>query len=566
MGKRNWTTALLVIVLGTTAFYASSGPQPEYWPLCGSPQNIAPMQDIGGAGIHTRSDAVWNGKDYAVVWTSADDQRLHFRRFFADGTPQGAIATPSGLFADGYRAPRLVWNGSNYGVAWVAHSGLTYQTYFARLDANGALVGSEVKVSFVGMSETANTDAPSLAWSGSGYAVAWSDYRNDTDWNIFATLLNADGTIANSGASHDIILCDAADTQDSPSVAWSKGADYYRAVWIDYRSGTKMEIWGGVLRTDGSVTTDGSALISGSSDSYYPVLCDNGNGLGMVWYDYRNGSPEIYFARLYAGGNKIGTDVRLTYAGVGSYHPRILWTGAEYGVFWYDSRAGSPEIWFQRVSAAGVAAGDNTQVTVTSGMYSPVPAFGRYGYMVTAMGSSHKNFVQAWGCNYAYTPGCPSNLLAYGISGTTATISWQAALDNYTDIAYYAVYRNNTEIGKTSNNYYTDTGLGLNTTYNYTVRAVNAAQYMNDPQTCSATQPQSVYVKTSASFTLMLDKNDPNAHLYWNDGGLNSYNIFKGTSPQVMSLIGSTSGQSADDANVLLDTNNYFYTVDDPGE
>jgi hypothetical protein len=47
---------------------------------------------------------------------------------------------------------------------------------------------------------------------------------------------------------------------------------------------------------------------------------------------------------------------------------------------------------------------------------------------------------------------------------------------------------------------------------------------------------------------------------------MNNYNVFRGTSPQVMQQIGSTSGQSFSDPNVLMDNNLYFYTVDEPGQ
>ncbi len=77
----------------------------------------------------------------------------------------------------------------------------------------------------------------------------------------------------------------------------------------------------------------------------------------------------------------------------------------------------------------------------------------------------------------------------------------------------------------------------------------------------------SVYVKTNATLTLIVNKQDPNAVLSWTDAQpLNSYNVFRGTSPQVMQQIGATSGTSFSDPNVLKDSVLYFYTVDDPGQ
>jgi hypothetical protein len=195
-------------------------------------------------------------------------------------------------------------------------------------------------------------------------------------------------------------------------------------------------------------------------------------------------------------------------------------------------------------------------------MKYPGAAFARYGYLATGTIYQGANFVQAWGCNYASQPPCPENLVAYNVTGSTATISWLPAIDNYTDIAYYQVYRNNTLVGQTSDTYFTDTGLSANTTYEYAVRTVNAAQYTSTG--CGT--GSSIYVKSNATLTLTVNKSQPDAVLSWTDASMNNYNVFRGTSPQVMQQIGSASGQSFSDKNALMDNNLYFYTVDEPGQ
>ena len=524
-----------------------------YWPTCNSPQNIAPMQNGGGSQIFARSSVVWNGKDYAVVWVDYADHRLYFRRFFADGTPVSSATTPSTLYSYHYSPPKIVWNGNGYAVAWVASS-YYYQIYFLKLDQNGAPVGSAVKVSFVGIPETTHCWDPDLAYSGNGYCVTWDDNRNGNN-DIFATLLDNSGIIT----YHDTAISTATDIQSYPRIAWSNGAGRYQIVWEDYRSGSKWEIYGSQISPSNSVTSN-VQLVSSTSNSYNPVIADMGNGLGMAWYDFRDSNYEIYFAKLSAGGSKIQTDIRVTNNGSGQYYPAIVWTGAEFGIFWTDYRTGNYETFFQRVSSSGTLLGSNTQVTYSGDMRYPDAAFAKYGYLVTGTIFGGANYVLAWGCaNDTTPPSCPGNLLAYNITGTSATISWSPSGDNETDLAYYIVYRNNTEIARTSNNYYTDTGLSLSTTYNYMVQPVNAAQLQN--YTCTS----SLYLKTNATLTLMVNKNDPNAKLTWNDEKLNNYNVYRGTSPQVMTLIGNTSGQEFDDPNVLLDNVTYFYTVDEPG-
>lgn len=554
---------LFIVLLMSAVAFSASAPQPESMPYCQSPQQLSPPQLMGEGAVYDPPPVVWNGKEFAAVWIDALNDKLVFMKFYADGTPASARVEIFDTFSS--YSPALVWNGSGYAVAYVNYDeALEWeQVYFARLDADGTPIGSAVRVSSYGVPAASNAGYPTMAWSGNGYAVSYVDDKSG-NYQIYAALLDAAGNVQ----YHDTRIEATAYYQDSPAIAWIPGRSVYQVVWLDYRNGSTLAIHGGQI-TPTNYVMELRQLVSGSSNSVQVSLVNSLNTCGMTWGDYRDGNLEIYFAILNAYGAKATSDIRVTNNAYADYYPQCRWTGVEYGIFWYGIQSSYlMNMAYQRISSAGTLQGTSAQVSGMTELVYPNAAFASHGYLVACiddMGSGV--FTIPFGCNYADIPGCPSNLLAYGVSGSTATIAWQPAIDNYTDIAYYAVYRNNTQIAKTSNTYFTDTGLGLNTTYNYTVRAVNASQYMNDPQTCSSSQPQSVYVKTNASFTLMLDKSsDPDAHLYWSDGGMNSYNIYRGTSPQVMSLIGTTSGQSADDNNVLLETNTYFYTVDDPGQ
>ncbi len=559
--NRNRVAIIVFLLLSAFAFSCTAlPPHPEYWPVCGSPQNIAPMQEIGGSAGWYRSSVAWNGKSFAIVWIDCPSIcTLHFRKFFSDGTPAGAEIVLSTLSCE--YAPKIVWNGSGYAVAWAASVGSERNIYFLRLDAGGNIITGPIQMSTAVLPLTSAHGHPDMAWSGSGYCVTWSDGRNGTR-DIFATLLDANGSIL----YHDIPVCEEVLEQERPRIAWSPAiGGSYQIVWMDGRSGTDFQIWGDLLSPEG--WTNGNIQLTNlpaGENAYYPVVAAMSAGIGLVWNDSRDsGSLEIYFARISNSGTKVGVDVRVTNDTGNSILPSITWTGAEFGVFWRDNRSGNGEIWFQRISSSGALLGGNTQVTSTSmGMDTPDAAFAKYGYLATSTIYGGLNFTIPWGCSADVTPpSCPESPMAYSITGTTATISWLPSVEDFTDIAYYILYRNNTEIAKTSDNFYADSGLSLGTTYKYDLRAVNAAGL-----TTTGCTSASMYLKTNSTLTLKLDKSDPDAHLYWNDEGMNSYNIFRGTSPQVMNLIGSTGECSADDANVILDNINYFYTVDDPGQ
>jgi len=565
MGVRGMA-AVLVLSLGLGAAVAASTPQPDYYPTCGSATDIAPTYAAGGYAIRTRSPVVWNGKDYGVAWVDAGDSRLYFRRFYADGTPVGAATMLSTRVSDSTSAPDMVWNGGGYGIVWAATNPLSKQgIYMVRLDASGVLIpGSETLVG--ASSGTTDSATPALTWNGSLYFCAYTfKYVANTDHDIYSVIVNGAGAIV---ASPVIVGITA--MQDYPSVAWNPSASggNFVVAWDDNRGGTQYKIYGNTVSTGGSVGTE-MILITPPGTAWARVPClavpPAANYIALAYSDQRNTYTEVYFARFDRFLSKIGTEARVVPETVyNAYNPRMAWTGAEFGIVFEDFRSGNRDVWFQAVTPTGVADGTPRQITFSATLQDPALAFARYGWLVTSDGYTTPNYVQAVGCNYVAPPPCPEGALAYNVSGTQATLAWLPSQDPYTDIAYYQVYRNASLVGITDNTAYTDTGLSLSTNYTYSIRAVNAAQYVSSA--CTATS--SVYLKTNATLLLMVAKSasGTDAALSWTDAGLAGYNVFKGTSPQVMSLIGTTGTLSASDSGALSDGVLYFYTVDDPGQ
>ena len=86
-------------------------------------------------------------------------------------------------------------------------------------------------------------------------------------------------------------------------------------------------------------------------------------------------------------------------------------------------------------------------------------------------------------------PSIPAGL---GVSGETAselTLSWSASTDD-TGVSNYVVYRDGVQVATPSGSTYTDTGLSPETSYTYTVRAIDAAGNESAPSpSVSTTTP-----------------------------------------------------------------------------
>ncbi|MBN2384408.1 fibronectin type III domain-containing protein [bacterium] len=549
--------SLLVIVLWA-GIVGAAPIEPNYMPHCYSPQMLAPMQAIGGDSVDSRTSVAWNGQEFGMVWIDYNYQRLKFQAFYADGTPATAVTTPSEKDSLGYfnMHPTLVWNGTHYAVAWAALDGGLSQIFLAFLNRNGTMIGTEIKASFTGMPATVDCYYPNMAYGYNHYAIVWSDARNG-DNDIYCSIIDCDGIYVTTDF---MISTQAYDSQYSPSVTWSTAGHCFVVVWLDSRDSVTA-IWsnwtdhGGLTGSEVQLVWTGQYVLS-------PMVTETGSSLGLTWSDIRDSYLEIYFARLsYNGSYKIGSDIRVSNSFTYANYPYLVWTGAEYGLFWLDERNWSSDIWYNRLDANGSVLGADTQVSYGSGLQYPGAAFADYSFMVTASTYGYVNLAFPWGCSYDDTPPtCPESLGVYNITGTTATVTWLPSQDLETGVSYYQVYRNNTLIAQTSDTEYDDTGLSLSTTYKYDIRAVNAAQLVTTDCPSST-----IYLKTNASLMLMLNKNDWDAILSWTNEGMNAYNIFRGTNPQVLSQIGSTAELFYNDPNIVRDNLNYFYTVDEPG-
>ncbi|WP_068774788.1 lytic polysaccharide monooxygenase [Paenibacillus sp. FJAT-26967] len=71
-------------------------------------------------------------------------------------------------------------------------------------------------------------------------------------------------------------------------------------------------------------------------------------------------------------------------------------------------------------------------------------------------------------------PSTPANLASSAQTTSSVSLSWSASTAA-SGIKNYEVYRNNTLVGTTTTTSYSDTGLTANTTYSYTVKAVDNA-------------------------------------------------------------------------------------------
>jgi chitodextrinase len=169
-------------------------------------------------------------------------------------------------------------------------------------------------------------------------------------------------------------------------------------------------------------------------------------------------------------------------SGGNAIHPETdSWT--ETGVTWNNQPTYDATVLATSTTPTSPNTWTNTTVPTTS-----VTAAGNTNYVVnySASGLQHQIASRESGSTttpqltVVYTtgdtvaPSTPANLVGSNISSSQATLNWDAASDNVA-VTGYQVLRNGTAIATTSTPSYTDTSLSASTSYQYTVKAYDAA-------------------------------------------------------------------------------------------
>ncbi|MET7401615.1 DUF4832 domain-containing protein [Dactylosporangium sp. NPDC005572] len=158
-------------------------------------------------------------------------------------------------------------------------------------------------------------------------------------------------------------------------------------------------------------------------------------------------------------------------------------------------------------------------------------------------------------------PSVPPNLAVAGVTDTTVTLSWTASTDNV-GVTGYQVWRDGVLAGTPAGTTFTDTGRAPGRTYQYTVRALDAAGNVSGPSATVPATTTGCSGDCTAPSTPVLSspgKTDTTVTLSWtastDNVGVTGYEVYRGTT-----LVGSPAGTTFTDTGLTASTA-YGYTV-----
>jgi len=223
-----------------------------------------------------------------VQWTPADGVALctAIRNQFS---PQ--------ITSDGACGAIVTWyDGRNVGI---------YDIYAQRVDSLGVVRWTPVNGVAL-CTAAAYQWFPRIASDGVGGAiVTWEDQR-DGGADIYAQRLSASGAVR--WIPDGVLLSAATGMQRDPTIT-SDGADGAIVTWRDYRNGSDYDVYAQKVDTLGVVRwtpANGVPICTETGNQTFPTITSDGAGGAIVtWYDSRSGNYDIYAQRIDQYGQSV---------------------------------------------------------------------------------------------------------------------------------------------------------------------------------------------------------------------------------------------------------------------
>ena len=138
-----------------------------------------------------------------------------------------------------------------------------------------------------------------------GAIIAWEDNRIGTNWDIYAQRISSNG--AELWQYNGILICNSDNNGDLYSHPYiditSDEAGGAFIAWRDFRNGTNWDIYTQLISKNGILhwEDNGKAICTANNDQGSVVICSDGFGNAFIaWGDKRDDSyGDIYVAKMY---------------------------------------------------------------------------------------------------------------------------------------------------------------------------------------------------------------------------------------------------------------------------
>ncbi|MBI5399993.1 hypothetical protein HZB07_05230 [Candidatus Saganbacteria bacterium] len=193
---------------------------------------------------------------------------------------------------DAQRAPKIGKDGAGgIVVSWTDKGGGSYDIYAQRINKNGQLFW---RADGIPVSQASRTQQNAVF--GNKGILVWEDYRYG-NWDIFAEALSVDGKLL--WGDEGVTVSSADQTQFAPqAIPWRDGSTLI--AWEDYRDGKNYDIFMQRLDSHGEPAWDLNGIKIETNDGARKLkllAAPKDNSFYIFWEDYTNGGKAIYGQR-----------------------------------------------------------------------------------------------------------------------------------------------------------------------------------------------------------------------------------------------------------------------------
>jgi len=241
--------------------------------------------DIGVSTIYESNQSApavaWNGTTYTVVWQDERRSDGYVAIYGTRVTTTGSVQTETAISTVVYNQmnPAIAAGASgNCLVAWEDYRTVKPTVRSAIISSAGTVSGNAQTTT-----QDATLSAPSVAFDGTNYLVAWAADSYPNGWICAARMNSAGARVV--PAEPDISVRTGASSAQNPSVCYT-GTEYIVA-WQDYRNAVSSysDVYAAEIASDGTVLQpDGFVVSQAIYDEMRPVVVASGSLRATIYY------------------------------------------------------------------------------------------------------------------------------------------------------------------------------------------------------------------------------------------------------------------------------------------
>jgi hypothetical protein len=332
--------------------------------------------------IQNKSAIAYGDGTFLAVWEESSGSTTS-KIYAARISSAGVVLDPAGfaISTDGYGQqmnPAIAFDGTNFMVTWSLGMSSGGRIAAARVSPAGKVLdATAITVSKISSTYAEAQGYPAIAFDGTNYLVAWQDDRN-TWWDIYANRVSPAGDVLDGNG---FPVATAENEESSPSIAFD-GTNYLVA-WSDWPSGSTREssIYARRVSPAGAVLdTNALAVCTATGEQRDAAAFFDGSQFVLAWADYRTTPSQIYSARISRAGQVLDPDGRaMTNTQSASFDPALT-LGAGQILFTRSDES----VWASRLDLTGTSKdGAGFPLVSTLNMETdPAVAFGATDYLV----------------------------------------------------------------------------------------------------------------------------------------------------------------------------------------